>query len=123
MIYSTCYIVNALLQTHISYVFISCASTNIDACSNGQHGFIIPCDNNVVYDTRNCPNIALNNVCNFRTCNNLYQCEYFACRNNIIISDISTNILPTIILPNISYCNINKTNILAIIMLYVILNL
>lgn len=121
MLYSSCYIVDTIYNGYTEKsVFIPC-EYNFDICNNNV-GFVIPCDNDIIYDPTNCPNIKINNVCNFRKCD--ITCEYYKCYNNIIdVSIMSDNIyLPTLTIPSISNSIINEFNILIYLLLFIMLN-
>jgi hypothetical protein len=122
MLSKNCYIIDTILKTNMKSVFIPCnKSYNIPSCMNGQYGFVIPCDNDIIYDTHNCPNIILNDVCNFRTCdNNLQKCEYYKCYNNSITDGMIDMYIPTLTTPSISYSVKYEINILTICMLFLL---
>ena len=103
--FGPCYIVDTIYASHTEKsVFIPCEleyNTDLSICKNNV-GFVIPCDNDIRYDYVNCPNIKINDVCNFRKCN--IKCEYYKCQNNMInITIMNDNIyLPTLTTASVS---------------------
>jgi hypothetical protein len=120
--FGSCYIVDTIYASHTEKsVFIPCElDYNIDVCKNNI-GFVIPCDNDITYDTTNCPNIKMNDVCNFRKCD--IKCEYYKCQNNMInVSIMNDNIyLPTLTTASISDSSINAINICIYLLILFIL--